>query len=44
MSGRVGGFGRVGRGDAHLCAGCTDLLWYPVDVFVEAVDVVSTVA
>ena len=36
-------FGRLGRGDAHLCAGCTDLLLVPVDIFVEAVKVVSRV-
>ena len=44
MSGRLVKFTRVGRGDAHLRAGCMDVLWEPVEVFVEAVEVVSIVA
>ena len=43
MSGRVVKFGRVGRGDAHLCAGRTELLYDPVEIFVEAVEVVPRV-
>ena len=43
MNGRVVRFGRVGRGDARLCAGCTDLLYDPVEKFVEAVEIVSRV-
>ena len=36
-------FGRVDRGDAHLCSGCTDLLQETVETFVEAVGAVSGV-
>ena len=28
-------FGQLGRGDAHLCAGCTELLWAPVAILVD---------
>ena len=44
MSGPVVKFGRAGRGDAHLCAECRDLVYDPVEIFVEAVEVVSRVA
>ena len=43
MSGWVVRFGRVDRSDARLCAGCTDLLCDPVEMFVEAVEAVSGV-
>ena len=36
-------FGRVDRGDAHLCAECTDLLQDPVEMFVVEVEVVFIV-
>ena len=41
MSGWVVRFGRVDRDDAPLSAVCTDVLWEPVEIRVEAAEAVS---